>query len=229
MEVRTFRAGTLQEALQLVRHTLGPDAAVLTTRNLRVNRLGLFPTTMIEVEASVDRPTKAEGEPLTPAVATPPATDSSRLEAVPANPEKPSRVVRSAETHTASQAEQVDDQLAEPVPAEGRRRKRTATTATSTTAASTTAAGTTAATKAKRRPTSATTSQDRIHVGDLPDDATDDDDLAVSKSDATPVGRSRLRDEHFVRPLVEPGQATRLATGMVGIAGGKPTQPCFRC
>lgn len=54
MEVKTFRAATLQEALQQVRLTLGPDAAVLTTRNLRQSRLGLFPKSLVEVEASVD-------------------------------------------------------------------------------------------------------------------------------------------------------------------------------
>ncbi len=56
MEVKTFRAATLQEALQQVRLTLGPDAAVLTTRNLRQNRLGWFPKSVIEVEASVSVP-----------------------------------------------------------------------------------------------------------------------------------------------------------------------------
>lgn len=54
MEVKTFRAATLQEALQQVRLTLGPDAAVLTTRNLRQSRLGLFPKSLVEVEASAD-------------------------------------------------------------------------------------------------------------------------------------------------------------------------------
>ena len=89
-EVRTFRADTLQEALQLVRHSLGPDAAVLTTRNLKVNRLGLFPKTMIEVEASVDKPTgrrftdeQMEAVAVT-ASPTPPIEQTSTPESQPA-------------------------------------------------------------------------------------------------------------------------------------------------
>jgi flagellar biosynthesis protein FlhF len=35
MEVKSFRARSMQEALQQVRHTLGPDAAVLQTREVR--------------------------------------------------------------------------------------------------------------------------------------------------------------------------------------------------
>lgn len=34
MQTQTFRAGSMQEALQMVRHTLGPDAAVLQTREV---------------------------------------------------------------------------------------------------------------------------------------------------------------------------------------------------
>ncbi len=55
MEVRTFRARTLQEALVLVRRELGPEAAVLQTREVR---RGWFPwltgRTEIEVVASSD-------------------------------------------------------------------------------------------------------------------------------------------------------------------------------
>lgn len=43
MEIQTFRAATMHEALDLVRYHLGPDAAILHTRELRVRRLfGLF-------------------------------------------------------------------------------------------------------------------------------------------------------------------------------------------
>lgn len=40
MDVQTFRAASLQEALSLVRQTLGPDAAVLQTREVRAGLLG---------------------------------------------------------------------------------------------------------------------------------------------------------------------------------------------
>jgi flagellar biosynthesis protein FlhF len=53
MKLRTYRAATMQEALTLVRRELGPDAAVLHTREVRNRWLGLFPgPRQIEVTAS---------------------------------------------------------------------------------------------------------------------------------------------------------------------------------
>jgi len=54
MEVKTYRAATMHDALQLVLRELGPDAAVLHTREVRRPRwFGLFPGTReIEVTAS---------------------------------------------------------------------------------------------------------------------------------------------------------------------------------
>ena len=56
MDIRTFRAATLQEALEQVRDTLGPDAAVLHTRQVKRSRMGLFSSSLVEVEASVEMP-----------------------------------------------------------------------------------------------------------------------------------------------------------------------------
>lgn len=56
MQVHTFRAESLQAALQQVRHTLGPDASILHTREKRRSRLAFFAKTVIEVEAAVDVP-----------------------------------------------------------------------------------------------------------------------------------------------------------------------------
>jgi len=42
MEVKTYRAKSLQQALQMVRRDLGPDASVLHTREVRGRILGLF-------------------------------------------------------------------------------------------------------------------------------------------------------------------------------------------
>lgn len=56
MHVHTFRAESLQAALQQVRDALGPDASVLHTREKRQGRLGLFGKTFIEVEATLDMP-----------------------------------------------------------------------------------------------------------------------------------------------------------------------------
>ena len=54
MEIRTYRASSMHEALSLVRRDLGPDAAVLHTREVQTNRLfGLIPgRRQIEVTAS---------------------------------------------------------------------------------------------------------------------------------------------------------------------------------
>ncbi len=54
MEVHTFRADTMHEALALVRRELGPDAAILRTREVRTSRwFGLLPgPRKIEVTAS---------------------------------------------------------------------------------------------------------------------------------------------------------------------------------
>ena len=56
MEIKTYRASTMQEALRLVRSDLGPDAAVLHTREVPLSRLfGWLPgMRRIEVTASTD-------------------------------------------------------------------------------------------------------------------------------------------------------------------------------
>ena len=56
MELKTFSASSVQEALQLVRRELGPDAAVLHTREVRARTLfGLLPgVRRFEVTASLD-------------------------------------------------------------------------------------------------------------------------------------------------------------------------------
>jgi flagellar biosynthesis protein FlhF len=55
MEVRSYRAGTLGEALQLVREELGPDAAVIETKEVRSRCWrGIFGRRQIVVTASTD-------------------------------------------------------------------------------------------------------------------------------------------------------------------------------
>jgi flagellar biosynthesis protein FlhF len=56
MDVRTYRAATMYEALALVQHELGPDAAVLHTREVQTKRLfgWLAGPRWIEVTASAD-------------------------------------------------------------------------------------------------------------------------------------------------------------------------------
>ncbi len=54
MEIHTYRAASLQEALMLVRHELGPEASVLQTREVGGRFFGLLGKRFIEVEASRD-------------------------------------------------------------------------------------------------------------------------------------------------------------------------------
>ncbi len=54
MEIFTFRARSLQEALMLVRHELGPDASVIQTREISGKLFGWLGKPQIEVQASRD-------------------------------------------------------------------------------------------------------------------------------------------------------------------------------
>jgi flagellar biosynthesis protein FlhF len=55
MDVRTYRARSMQEALRLIRQDLGPDAAVLHTREVNAGVLGgIFGGRQIEVTASTE-------------------------------------------------------------------------------------------------------------------------------------------------------------------------------
>lgn len=54
MEVKTYRAKSLQQALQLVRRDLGPEASVLHTREVGGRLMGLLGSRQIEVMASLD-------------------------------------------------------------------------------------------------------------------------------------------------------------------------------
>jgi flagellar biosynthesis protein FlhF len=55
MDVRTYRARSMQDALRMIREDLGPDAAVLHTREVSAGLLsGIFGGRQIEVTASTD-------------------------------------------------------------------------------------------------------------------------------------------------------------------------------
>jgi flagellar biosynthesis protein FlhF len=83
MEIKTYRATTMQEALALVRRDLGPDAAVLHTREVRNSRLfGLLPgERQIEVTASTEVNVPSRLPRRAPAAAP------SHLPAMPPEPE----------------------------------------------------------------------------------------------------------------------------------------------
>ena len=52
MQTKTFRARSMQEALELVRNEMGPDAAVLHTREVRGGLFRWLSGRRIEVTAS---------------------------------------------------------------------------------------------------------------------------------------------------------------------------------
>ena len=73
MEVKTYRAGSLQEALQQVRRDLGPQAAVLHTREVGGGMLRWMSRRQVEVTASatVNVPSRL---PVKPPALVPPST-----------------------------------------------------------------------------------------------------------------------------------------------------------
>lgn len=82
MNVRTYLANTMDEAVQAVRRDLGSDAVILETRSTRRGGfLGLFANTVIELRATTPdqvRPRRAP-EPAAPAVATSPQARAAYL------------------------------------------------------------------------------------------------------------------------------------------------------
>ncbi|MEM9587588.1 MAG: flagellar biosynthesis protein FlhF, partial [Planctomycetota bacterium] len=53
MHIRTFRASSLQAALEDIRRQMGPDASVLHTRQVRGGWLGWLGQTHVEVTAGL--------------------------------------------------------------------------------------------------------------------------------------------------------------------------------
>ena len=53
MHIRTFRASSLQDALEEIRHQMGPDASVLHTRQVRDGWMGWLGRTYVEVTAGL--------------------------------------------------------------------------------------------------------------------------------------------------------------------------------
>jgi len=100
MELKTYRAATMQEALALVRRDLGPDAAVLHTREVRSGRLLGWFTGAREIEvtasAGVNVPSRLAGRartdlfghetPPAPHTYAPPAPLPTPPAALPPNP-----------------------------------------------------------------------------------------------------------------------------------------------
>ena len=76
MHIRTFRAASLQDALEQIRRQMGPDASVLHTRQVRDGWMGWLGRTYVEVTAGLrDRP-DAAAEMAVPNGPTPRQTDS---------------------------------------------------------------------------------------------------------------------------------------------------------
>lgn len=124
MDIRTFRAATLQEALEQVRETLGPDAAVLHTRQVKRSRMGLFSSSLIEVEASVEMPvasrlvTRSKVNASTQSIAQPEtkATVSENAATSQPAPFLQSKSVDSAQPSNIQSSDATDERLAERKP-----------------------------------------------------------------------------------------------------------------
>ena len=62
MQVKTFEAVNMKQALQLVREELGPRAVIVSSRSVRKDGglFGLLGRKVLEVTAAVDEPRKKE-------------------------------------------------------------------------------------------------------------------------------------------------------------------------
>jgi flagellar biosynthesis protein FlhF len=81
MHIRTFRAASLQDALEEIRRQMGPEASVLHTRQVRDGWMGWLGRTYVEVTAGlrdVSEPSPAMGQPTGPS----PRETDSRLAAL---------------------------------------------------------------------------------------------------------------------------------------------------
>lgn len=112
MEIKTYRAATMQEALAMVRSDLGPSAAVLHTRE--VGNTGLWKwlpgSRRIEVTAALDVnvPSRFPAKAQRAEVAVAPAAVSYRNESVsyePAAPTPPARSSQAPSAHTEVQTQ----------------------------------------------------------------------------------------------------------------------------
>ncbi len=91
MDVRTYRARSIQDALRLIRDDLGPDAAVLHTREVSAGMLGgIFGGRQIEVTASteVKVPSRLPNELQ---VSATPANSPAAETAIPSTPKNNTR------------------------------------------------------------------------------------------------------------------------------------------
>ncbi len=60
MQIRKYEVFEIAEALQAIKKEMGPDAVILSTREIRKGGFGLFSRPMIEVTAAVDPPSPIE-------------------------------------------------------------------------------------------------------------------------------------------------------------------------
>ncbi len=90
MNLKRYRVNTIQEALQQIKKDLGPDAVIVSTRQVKESsgKFGLFGKTMLEVTAAKDaKPAppplkKPMPEPIKPAVSPIPAPIAAKVTAL---------------------------------------------------------------------------------------------------------------------------------------------------
>jgi flagellar biosynthesis protein FlhF len=75
MQIKKYEVFEIAEALQAIKKEMGPDAVIISTREIRKGGFGLFSRPMIEVTAAVDPPSpmqqqRSGGEPLRRGIST---------------------------------------------------------------------------------------------------------------------------------------------------------------
>lgn len=62
MNLKRYRVNNIQEALQQIKKDLGPDAIIVSTRQVKESKFGMFGKTMLEVTAARDEKAKKQKE-----------------------------------------------------------------------------------------------------------------------------------------------------------------------
>jgi flagellar biosynthesis protein FlhF len=116
MLIKTFRAKSIQEALQLVRDKLGPDACVLSTREVRSDLIG---RRLVEVEASQPYRVNNAAPPGFAEATSPGANNSAAVvKSLPRTDEEPSIAIQVLQAQLSSDSQLSHAPAAPPINAE---------------------------------------------------------------------------------------------------------------
>ncbi len=106
MNLKRYRVNNIQEALQQIKKDLGPDAIIVSTRQVKESsgKFGLFGKTMLEVTAAKDKKSSQPASKKPAAKASP--APAANPYGIPTPPEKPKAAAPLVAPQTASSSEE---------------------------------------------------------------------------------------------------------------------------